>query len=192
MYLFWARMTSFKLAYAIRFQFSTSNNEAEYEALITALKASEARSVSSMQLVVSQVNGDFEASEPRMIKYLATVKSLLQKFDSVIVLHVPREENQQADLLSRIASSDLHSLEAQVLLEVLEVPSSESQVVAALGHDQEVGGWMKPIQDYLETGALPVDPIEAKRISFRASRYTLIDGSLYKRSLSHPLQNCVD
>lgn len=98
-----------------------------------------------------------------MAKYLSVVKSLPQRLNNIMMLHVPREENLQADLLSRVASSDLHSLEAQVLLEVLEVPSSESHVVVALGHGQITVGWMKPIQDYLNPGALPRDPVEAKR-----------------------------
>lgn len=57
----------FKLAYAIRL-FSVSNNEAEYEALITALKVAAPLKpnrltiCSDSPLVVSQINGDFEAS----------------------------------------------------------------------------------------------------------------------------------
>lgn len=46
---------------------------------------------------------------------------------------------------------------------------------------------MKPIRDYLDPGALPGDRIEAKRIKFRASRYTIVGGILYKRAFSQPL-----
>lgn len=86
-----------KLAYAIRFKFLVSNNVAEYE--VTALKvaiplkSSLLIVYSDSQLVISQINGDFEAREPRMAKYLAVVQSLLQRFNNVTVLHVPREEN---------------------------------------------------------------------------------------------------
>jgi hypothetical protein len=54
---------------AVRLQYSTTNNEAEYEALLTRLKmakilgAAELDMLSDSQLVVGQVNGDYEAKE---------------------------------------------------------------------------------------------------------------------------------
>lgn len=62
--------------YAMRFKFQTSNNEAEYEALIAGIKmckAAGAREIAAMSdslLIVSQVNEDYEARDPEMIKYL--------------------------------------------------------------------------------------------------------------------------
>ena len=66
--------------YALWFAFSASNNEVEYEALITGLKlaerlgAQELKVFSDSQLVVGQVNGEFEAQSPSMIRYLKKVK----------------------------------------------------------------------------------------------------------------------
>uniref|UniRef100_A0A2N9GMR1 Uncharacterized protein n=1 Tax=Fagus sylvatica TaxID=28930 RepID=A0A2N9GMR1_FAGSY len=54
---------------AVRLQYSTTNNEAEYEALLARLKmakilgATELDVLSDSQLVVGQVNGDYEAKE---------------------------------------------------------------------------------------------------------------------------------
>ena len=56
----------------VRLQYSTTNNEAEYEALLTGLKmakilgAAELDVLSDSQLVVGQVNGDYEVKEGRM------------------------------------------------------------------------------------------------------------------------------
>ena len=53
----------------MRLQYPTTNNEAEYEALLTGLKmakilgAAELDVLSNSQLVVGQVNGDYEAKE---------------------------------------------------------------------------------------------------------------------------------
>ena len=53
--------------YALQFAFSVSNNKAEYEALIIDLNltkepgAQELKVFSDFQLVVGQVNGEFEA-----------------------------------------------------------------------------------------------------------------------------------
>ena len=57
---------------AVRLQYSTTNNEAEYEAQLTGLKmakilgATELGVLSDSQLVVGQVNGDYEAKEGQM------------------------------------------------------------------------------------------------------------------------------
>jgi hypothetical protein len=57
---------------AIHLQYTTTNNEAEYEALLTGLKlakilgATELDARSDSQLVVGQVNGEYETKEERM------------------------------------------------------------------------------------------------------------------------------
>ena len=69
--------------YALWFTFSTSNNEAEYEALIIGLKltkdleAQELKVFGDSQLVVGQVNEEFEARSLLMIKYLKKVKEIM-------------------------------------------------------------------------------------------------------------------
>ncbi|XP_074377528.1 uncharacterized protein LOC141719042 [Apium graveolens] len=42
--------------------------------------------------------------------------------------------------------------------------------------------WIEPIKTHLETGWLPDDAQEARKLSVRALRYSLIEGLLYKRS----------
>ena len=60
----------------IRLDFPTTNNEAEYEALVVGLdlaKAARATNVvvyCDFQVVTSQVNGDYECKWGRMKKYL--------------------------------------------------------------------------------------------------------------------------
>ena len=69
--------------YALWFTFSVSNNEAEYEALITGLtlakelRAQELKVFSNFQLIVGQVNEEFEVRSPSMIKYLKKVKEII-------------------------------------------------------------------------------------------------------------------
>lgn len=63
----------------MRFNFQTSNNEAEYEALLGGIKMCKAAgdeeilALSDSQLIVSHVNSDYEARDPNMIKYMQVV-----------------------------------------------------------------------------------------------------------------------
>ena len=60
------------LKYGVQLKFPLTNNEAEYETILTglriaqALKAKNALLRSDSQLVIGQVKGDFEAKETRM------------------------------------------------------------------------------------------------------------------------------
>ena len=62
------------LKYVVRLQFSATNNEAEYEVLLTGLslaKALRAKNLiiqSDSQLKIGQVKGDYKAKEERMQK----------------------------------------------------------------------------------------------------------------------------
>ena len=51
--------------------------------------------------------------------------------------------------------------------------------------------WMDPIWDYLVDGKLPSDPKEASKIRARSARFTVHRGTLYKRSFSAPILNCI-
>ena len=50
---------------------------------------------------------------------------------------------------------------------------------------------MDPIKAHLETGWLPDNVFEARRLTVRALRYALIDGILYKRSFVIPYLRCL-
>ena len=60
------------LKYAVRLQFTATNNEAEYEALLIGLNLAKALGVKNLivqvdsQLIIGQVKGDYEAKEERM------------------------------------------------------------------------------------------------------------------------------
>uniref|UniRef100_A0A2N9IUA0 Uncharacterized protein n=1 Tax=Fagus sylvatica TaxID=28930 RepID=A0A2N9IUA0_FAGSY len=96
---------------AIRLQYPTTNNEAEYETLLAGLKmakilgAIELDVRSDSQLVVGQVNGDYEAKEGCMQQYLQLVQHQISQFREVRLSRVPREQKTEADQLAKSASS---------------------------------------------------------------------------------------
>ena len=95
------------IEYALRFGFHTSNNEAEYEAVIAGLNLAHSIEVdqlevySDSQLVVRQIEDTYEAKSERLILYLQKVRDLLKKFVLLQVKHVPRAENSRADALAK-------------------------------------------------------------------------------------------
>ena len=51
--------------------------------------------------------------------------------------------------------------------------------------------WMDRIWDYLVDGTLPSDPKEASKLRARSVRFTVHQGTLYKRGFSTPIIKCV-
>ena len=100
------------LEYGVQLKFSTTNNEAEYEALLAGLRIARALGAekvvlkSDSQLVIGQVRGDFEAKETRMHKYLKLVNQLVSTFLHTEFIQIPRDQNTKADKVARSASTD--------------------------------------------------------------------------------------
>uniref|UniRef100_A0A2N9FSH1 Uncharacterized protein n=1 Tax=Fagus sylvatica TaxID=28930 RepID=A0A2N9FSH1_FAGSY len=175
---------------AIRLQYPTTNNEAEYEALLLGLKtakilgATELDVRSDSQLVVGQVNGDYEAKEGRMQQYLQLVRHQISQFREVRLCRVPREQNTEADQLAKSASS------STVDDKIKTVQQSSLQTTEVNPIHTEIS-WMTPIISYLQGGTLPDDRHEARRLKVRASRFLMLQGTLYKRGFSLPYLRCL-
>ena len=89
-----------RIEQAVRLGFSASNNESKYEAMIAGLKLALAVGANSLlirsdsQLVVGQVNAEFESREPRMEKYASLVKQKLSTLTTWRLEHIPRGSNE--------------------------------------------------------------------------------------------------
>ncbi|XP_068503908.1 uncharacterized protein [Phaseolus vulgaris] len=60
-------------------------------------------------------------------------------------------------------------------------------------HQVESGEtWMKAYQRYLADEVLPLDSAEAQKIKKNSSKYTLIDGKLFRHRFTHPILVCMD
>uniref|UniRef100_A0A2N9EKU0 Uncharacterized protein n=1 Tax=Fagus sylvatica TaxID=28930 RepID=A0A2N9EKU0_FAGSY len=180
-----------KFEYALQLRFRATNNEAEYEALLAGLKLSKNMGIENLtvksdsQLVVGQVKGEYEAKEDRMKKYLMAVKNLLTQFKKVELLQIPREENEAADRLARLASS---GVEIDGFVEIQGRPSTEKETINPISFTTT---WMLPIIRYLKEGTLPADRAEAHKLRIRASRFQLLGGILYKMGFSRPHLRCL-
>ncbi|GJV13465.1 reverse transcriptase domain-containing protein [Tanacetum coccineum] len=185
-----------EFTYALRFQFTASNNEAECEALIAGLRIAAQMGVRNVhvsvdsKLVANQVLGEYVAKEENMFKYLEKVKSLVSGFANFSISQVPQSKNKKADALSKIASTSFAQLSKQVLVEILkEKPIQEKEVTTVVEEDGPT--WMTPIIEYLKEETLLDDRKEASKLRIKARQYELLEGILYRRSFLKPWLRCV-
>ncbi|XP_070008432.1 uncharacterized protein [Nicotiana sylvestris] len=88
-----------------------TNNETEYEAIIADLELAKGLGAEVIEvkcdslLVVNKVNGSFEVREDRMQRYLNKIQITLHRFKEWTLVHIPREENSEADALANLGSS---------------------------------------------------------------------------------------
>ncbi|RDY08047.1 rnhA, partial [Mucuna pruriens] len=96
---------------SLHFDFKASNNQAEYEALLADMKLAleiEAKRLivkSDSKLVTGQVNGEYQAKDPKLAKYRERAKVMAASFEGFKLLHVPRDQNERADLMAKLAST---------------------------------------------------------------------------------------
>ncbi|XP_056685828.1 uncharacterized protein [Spinacia oleracea] len=165
--------------YAIRFNFQASNNEAEYEALICGIQMSKATGaadvlvLSDSQLIVSQVEGEYEPKDDAMIKYMEKVRQEIQQLSNFEIQHIPRSENNKADALSKLASSASCDTPRHVFWEVKQLKSIDASRT-----------------DILDRTATWMDDI-AERLQRKSTWFEIWNGTLYKKSFSRPLLRCV-
>ena len=182
--------------YALRFRFQVSNNEAEYEAVITILNLANSMEADQLEvcsdslLVVKQIEDDYEAKGEKMIRYLKKVHELLKIFVRVQIRHSPRAENSRADALAKLATTPQEYLDIRVPVEHLMEPSVDINSDEAL-LIMSAPSWMDPIWDYLLNGILPRDPKEASKLRASSARFALLWGKLYKQAFSASLLKCI-
>ncbi len=86
----------------------TTNNVAEYKALITAarraleLGAKDVVFKLDSELVVKQIHHKYSVKSPHLIPLYRELLDMLKKFRKWEVIHVPREENSRADALANM------------------------------------------------------------------------------------------
>ena len=125
-----------------------------------------------------------------MILYLKKVRELLKKFIRVQVKHVPRAENSRVDALAKLVTASQEDLGRLIPVEHLPKPLvriDNGEVSPVMSEPS----WMDPIWDYLVEGTLPSDPKEASKLRARSARFTVHQGTLYKRGFSVPILKCV-
>lgn len=140
-----------------------TNNEAEYCALMAVLDAAVEAKVQDLvvygdsQLVIKQVTGEWLINAPGLVPFCKTVQGLKAQIPSVRFSWIPREENSEADALSKraIGVAAPQALDRTVWMKITEIGKPFGLSGVALGKRMDAaklreGG--KPTQLALDKG----------------------------------------
>ena len=196
--------------------YTDSNNAAEYKALLHGLRMAVSMGIKRLEvrgdsnLAISQINGDFDAKDPKMAANRNTVLKMSARFEGLEFHHIARDNNQAADILARIGAKR-DAVPPNIFLERLFKPSvlwegesrnnnPDTTALPDAEHSDTIGGsanevtssahvimaviipWTEPFLAYLTRQELPEDQNEARCIVRRSKAYKVHEGELYKKS----------
>ena len=94
----------------LQIMYTDSNNAAEYEALLHGLRMAVSMGIQRLEvrgdsnLAITQINGDFDAKDPKMVAYRNAILKMSARFEGLEFHHIARENNQVAAVLARISA----------------------------------------------------------------------------------------
>ncbi|KAF8670522.1 hypothetical protein HU200_050542 [Digitaria exilis] len=171
------------MRYAIRLHFPTSNNMAEYEALLAGLRIAKELGIHRLEargdcrLVVDQVNGDAKCHNPKLAVYCEAARRAQEKFRGLGFVHLRREYNKVADDDSRFRR---HRPSVDVNDEASTSGSNREQLPGPHGSLDP----SRVVAAIARTNGGPTPYPESKA-------YRIIEGDLYRRGHNGVLQSCI-
>jgi ribonuclease HI len=171
-----------KTCYATRLEFNCTNNIAEYKALLLGLRKLRAMGIRRIvlkfdsQIITGHVDKSSKARDPKLEKYLDTVRRMEASFEGFSVKNIPRGENEQTNLLAKSAGQGI-PLPSEVFFETLKAPSVELMERAVLTispvHNEN---WRTEIVSFLQGNYTLDDEAYIKRMQARTRPYMIIEG----------------
>jgi len=90
-------------------------------------------------LVTGQVTGEYQAKDLQLASYLRYVTILKTLFSMFDLVHVPRERNSRANMLSKLASSGKGGRQRSVIQETLKSPRTAEGGPTEVSHVEVLG-----------------------------------------------------
>jgi hypothetical protein len=174
-----------------------------------ACRATRLKIFGDSNLVVQQVMNRCDAISDNMTAYRNLYYYLEGTFDGCKVSHVSSASNKEADNLANIGSQCLPVPPGVFWEEIIErsIQTNKNSTMEGQGQHSTTGSgagkgstaepeevmmieetWMQPYLAYMVNKTLPEDTIEAKRIIRRSKAFVVLQGKLYKKSITGVLQ----
>jgi ribonuclease HI len=149
-------------SYRLQWDIDYTNNVCEYEALVLGLEAAKKLNIKNLEvygdaeLIVKQVNRQYQAKHPRLRSYRNCAWDLMENlFSSVKVHFIPRAENQQADSLAKAASTFAPptAFKLKYHIEVRHRPSIPNNIQhwQVFEDDEQIRKFLEMVDDFSET-----------------------------------------
>ncbi|XP_034694071.1 uncharacterized protein LOC117920570 [Vitis riparia] len=178
-----------------------TNNIVEYEAYITGLETALDLGIRQLEihgdsnLVIKQTQGIWRTRDEKLKPYHAYLDLLIDRFDVLRYIHLPRAENQFADALATLASLIVIPAGVNVRPLLIETRSAPAYY-CLIGEieDQIELPWYHDIYQFLSCGTYPESASAKDRRALRqlATRFVVCGDALYRRSPDGLLLLCLD
>jgi ribonuclease HI len=166
-----------RTCYAIKLDFSCTNNIAEYEVLLLGLRKLKTMRIrrailkTDSQVISGHVDRSCKARDPKLEKYIDAVRRLEASFEGFSVKNIPGGENEHPDLLAKSTTQGL-PLPSEVFFETIKAPSVELMERAMLTispvHSED---WRTEIISFFQDNCFSDDEAYNKRMEARARPY---------------------
>ncbi|XP_050908991.1 uncharacterized protein LOC127122746 [Lathyrus oleraceus] len=168
----------------------------EYEACIFGIEASIDLRIKILEvygdstLVISQVKGEWEVRDHKLIPYKEHVLKLITCFDEITFHHIPKEENQLTDALPTLSYMFKVKWKNEASTFHLDYLDEPTYCLAA---EDEFNGhpWFYDIMKFLESQDFPENSsiTNKKHLRKQSSKFFLGGGVMYKRIM---IWSCLD
>jgi ribonuclease HI len=193
-----------QLKYVSQIHYKASNNGAEYEALIHRLRIAVSLGIKRLlasgdsQVIVEQVNKEWDCVKDTMDSYCAEILKLEGHFEGIEFQHIPRNNNMAADVLSKLGSQralvpagvfvqDLRKPSIKLLDPDNPEPPQHDQISAPprdVMMSEKEDDWCKPFIDFILDQLVLDDKAEREHITRRSANYVVIGTDLYRKAAS--------
>ncbi|XP_019073411.2 uncharacterized protein LOC100853222 [Vitis vinifera] len=178
-----------------------TNNIEKYEACITGLETALDLGIRQLEihedsnLVIKQTQGIWRTRDEKLKPYHAYLNLLIDRFDVLRYIHLPRAENQFSDALATLASLIMIPPGVNVRPLLIETRSAPAYY-CLIGEieDQIELPWYHDIYQFMSCGTYPESASVKDRRALRqlATRFVVCEDALYRRSPDGLLLLCLD
>jgi ribonuclease HI len=148
-----------------------TNKTTKYEALLLALRKMKALGQQTFiirtdsKVIQEHIEKESEARNPVLMKYLEKDREMERHFKGYSVQHIPRDDNNEADKLAKVAARN-QELPPDVFFEIIRessIKESRTKIVNVV----ETPDWRAEIMAYLRGHYEPQDELQEKKVKIK-------------------------